>query len=98
MCRGGLASDGTDSRSGLEEIGVNLGADVDVDTGVVTLPADRFRITNVESDILGAARSGAVAACARNKGLTWTGWDIRGRGLFCESYLARIWALAAARC
>ena len=75
---GGLASDGTDSRSGLEEIGVNLGADVDVDTGAVTLPYDRFRITNVESDILGAARSGAVAACARNKGLTWTGWDIRG--------------------
>jgi len=75
---GGLASDGTDSRSGLEEIGVNLGADIDVDTGVVTLPYDRFRITNVESDILWTARSGAVAASARNSGLTWTGWDLRG--------------------
>ncbi len=52
--------------------GISLAAELNVKTGAVVLPADRFTETFLEMDLLATASSVAVGLCAAEKGVTVT--------------------------
>lgn len=57
--------------------GLNINAEVNAETSSVTLPGDRFFLTEYESYLLGTAESIAMAKCARDElGIEWGAYSI----------------------
>lgn len=57
--------------------GLNISAEVDAETSSVTLPGDRFFLTEHESYLLDTAQSIAIAKCARDElGIEWSAYSM----------------------
>lgn len=57
--------------------GLNVSAEVNIETSSVTLPGDRFFLSEYESDLLATAQSIAMAKCAQNElGIEWGAYSM----------------------